>query len=243
MTHIYQISGMTCEACEATVKTALEEVPGVTSARPDRSKNEVEITMSTHIATGQLQAALKDSPKYKLKDVDQPVHAMPVEEEKTWFETYKPVLLLFLFITGVSLLAELRNPVFDWMHWMSLFMAGFFISFSFFKILNLQGFADSYATYDIIARRWRGYGYLYAFIELALGLAFLTGFSPVITNAVTFIVMSISLVGVLQSVLNKRKIKCACLGDVFNIPMSTVTILEDLLMILMSAIMLIVHFL
>jgi hypothetical protein len=51
--------------------------------------------------------------------------------------------------------------------------------------------------------------------------------------------MSISLVGVLQSVLNKRKIKCACLGDVFNLPMSTITIIEDALMIVMSLIMLI----
>jgi hypothetical protein len=50
--------------------------------------------------------------------------------------------------------------------------------------------------------------------------------------------MSISIVGVLQSVLNKKKIQCACLGAVFNLPMSTVTIIEDGLMILMSLIML-----
>jgi hypothetical protein len=51
--------------------------------------------------------------------------------------------------------------------------------------------------------------------------------------------MSISIIGVLQSVLNKQKIKCACLGDVFNLPMSTITIIEDALMIGMSLIMLI----
>jgi len=50
--------------------------------------------------------------------------------------------------------------------------------------------------------------------------------------------MSVSIVGVLQSVLNKRKIKCACLGDVFNLPMSTITIIEDALMIGMSGVML-----
>jgi hypothetical protein len=47
--------------------------------------------------------------------------------------------------------------------------------------------------------------------------------------------MSVSLVGVVQSVLNKQKIRCACLGTVFNLPMSTVTIIEDSLMIAMSA--------
>ena len=50
--------------------------------------------------------------------------------------------------------------------------------------------------------------------------------------------MTVSIIGVLQSVMNKRKIKCACLGDVFNLPMSTITIIEDALMIGMSVIML-----
>jgi len=47
--------------------------------------------------------------------------------------------------------------------------------------------------------------------------------------------MSLSIIGVLQSVLNKRRIQCACLGATFNLPMSTVTIIEDGLMIAMSA--------
>jgi len=51
--------------------------------------------------------------------------------------------------------------------------------------------------------------------------------------------MSLSIIGVLQSVINKKKIQCACLGAVFNLPMSTVTIIEDALMILMSGVMLI----
>jgi uncharacterized membrane protein YphA (DoxX/SURF4 family) len=121
---------------------------------------------------------------------------------------------------------------------MEHFMAGFFLVFSFFKMLNLQGFAETYSTYDIVAKKWNGWGYVYAFIELALGIAFLIGFNPLITNGVTFVVMSLSIIGVLQSVMNKRKIRCACLGAVFNLPMSTVTIIEDALMIAMSFIML-----
>jgi hypothetical protein len=72
-----------------------------------------------------------------------------------------------------------------------------------------------------------------------LGIAFLTGFNPLTTNSVTFLVMSISIIGVLQSVLNKKKIQCACLGAIFNLPMSTVTIIEDALMIIMSGLMII----
>ncbi len=88
--------------------------------------------------------------------------------------------------------------------------------------------------YDIVAKKWPAWGYVYAFTELALGIAFLTGYNPIITNTVTFLVMTISLVGVLQSLLNRRKINCACLGAVFNLPMSTITVLEDAFMIAMS---------
>ncbi len=123
------------------------------------------------------------------------------------------------------------------MEWMRHFMAGFFLVFSFFKLLNLRGFAESYAMYDVIAKKIPVWGYIYAFTELGLGIAFLINFNPMVTNAITFIVMSISIIGVLQSVLNKKKIQCACLGAVFNLPMSTVTILEDALMIAMSGLM------
>ena len=128
------------------------------------------------------------------------------------------------------------------MQWMQHFMAAFFLVFSFFKLLNLKGFAESYQMYDIVAKRFNGWAYIYPFIELALGLAFLLNFDVVLTNSVTFLVMGISIIGVLQSVLNKKQIQCACLGAVFNLPMSSITIIEDLLMIGMSAWMLLYHF-
>lgn len=118
-------------------------------------------------------------------------------------------------------------------------MAGFFLVFSFFKLLNLKGFAESYAMYDVLAKRIPSWGYVYAFVELGLGLAYLVNFNPYFTNVVTLAIMSLSIIGVLQSVINKKKIQCACLGAVFNLPMSTVTIIEDALMIVMSGVMLI----
>lgn len=123
------------------------------------------------------------------------------------------------------------------MKWMNHFMGGFFLAFSFFKFLDLKGFADSYKMYDIVAKRIPFWAYLYPFIELGLGLSFLSNIFPLLTNSITFIVMTISIIGVLQAVFNKKKIQCACLGAVFNLPMSTVTIIEDALMIVMSGIM------
>ncbi|HEX8515610.1 MAG TPA: MauE/DoxX family redox-associated membrane protein [Bacteroidia bacterium] len=243
MTHTYNVTGMTCTGCEAKVKHLISKVDGVQSVDIDLTTGDTKITMSKHIDTATLKTALKDHPKYQLTEKEAPKHKFePInfeEDQKSWLETYKPILLIFGYITGITLLAQLTNESFLWMEWMNHFMAGFFLVFSFFKILNLTGFAESYAMYDIVAKRWNGYGYLYAFIELALGIAYLTGFNPVVTNAVTLIVMSVSIVGVLQSVMDNKKIKCACLGAVFNLPMSTITIIEDALMIGMSALMLI----
>jgi copper chaperone CopZ len=235
MTHIYTVTGMTCNGCAAKVQKLLSSVAGIENININLEKNEAAVTMHHHIQTKELQNALKDYPKYQL--TEQPVHHTEIinEETKTWFETYKPILLIFAYITGISFLAELKGS-FNAMHWMNNFMGVFFLTFSFFKMLDLKGFAESYFSYDIIAKRWMGYGYLYAFIELALGISFITLFNPLLTNTITFVVMSVSIIGVLQSVLNKRKIKCACLGAVFNLPMSTVTIIEDALMIVMSLI-------
>jgi copper chaperone CopZ len=240
MTHTYKITGMTCEGCASTVKSALLKVPGITDVKIDLPAGASFVTMERHIPTTVLQDALKAYPKYQLSEKGHAMPVVPGEEHTSWIQTYKPILLIFAFITGITLLVEDFNGSFNWMKWMSHFMAGFFLTFSFFKLLNLPGFADSYSTYDIIAKRWRGWGFVYGFLELALGVAYLIQFNPLLTNAITFLVMGVSIIGVLESLFNKRKIKCACLGDVFNLPMSTITVMEDALMIAMSGSMIII---
>lgn len=242
MTHTYNVNGMTCGSCQSKVQGLLSKVEGVKKVAIDLARGEASISMDKHIATDVLKEALKEYPKYQLSNANHPHQApVPVLAEKettSWIETYKPILIIFAYIIGISLLIEYMHGEFILMRWMNHFMAGFFLVFSFFKLLNLKGFAESYSMYDIVAKQWSGWGYAYAFIELGLGLAFLTGFNSILTNAVTFVVMTVSIIGVLQSVMNKRKIKCACLGAVFNLPMSTITIIEDALMIGMSGVML-----
>lgn len=234
MTHTYQVKGMTCGSCEAKVKSALLSVDNVSSVEVSKDNNTAIITMDKHIALPELQSAL-DS-KYQISVTQ---HNERVEQTKSWFVTYKPVLLIFAYIFSVTAILELTGESIDILRGLRHFMAGFFLTFSFFKMLNLQGFKDSYLMYDIIARKFSAWGYIYAFTELLLGIAFLINFNPIITSSVTFVVMSVSIIGVLKTVLDNKRIKCACLGDVFNLPMSTVTIIEDGLMIVMSLGMLI----
>lgn len=233
MVHTYQISGMTCTNCEAKVKSALLQIDNVEAAEVSKSTGSATITMRKHVGLSELQKALGD--KYRISALQ---HNETVEQTKSLISVYKPVLLLFFYITAATVLIQLTGERFDYMQWMRHFMAGFFLTFSFFKMLNLKGFADSYVMYDVLAKRIPAWAYVYAFIELALGVAYLINFNPIITNSVTALVMTISIIGVLQTVLNKQKIQCACLGAVFNLPMSMITILEDSLMILMSIAML-----
>lgn len=237
MTHTYQLMGMTCGSCEAKVKSSLLMLPNVTAVEVSKDANTAKITMDKHIALSDFQNALGGATsKYQI--------ALPlsfgegVGGEVSWIETYKPILLIFFYITLISGLISFYTNNNGLMGFMQYFMAGFFLVFSFFKMLNLKGFAESYIMYDVVAKQIPVWAYLYAFIELGLGIAYVINFNPFITNIITLVVMSISIIGVLKSVLNKQKIQCACLGAVFNLPMSTVTIIEDALMIAMSAIML-----
>ena len=236
MTHTYQVTGMTCTSCEAKVKSALLMVENVTDVEVSKDENSSTITMDNHVAISDFQKALGGhESKYQISAIN---HNETAEQVKSWLETYKPILLIFAYISSITLLIQFKNEAFNWMEAMRYFMAGFFLIFSFFKMLNLKGFAESYVMYDVLAKRIPIWAYLYAFVELGLGIAYLINFNPIVTNVITFLVMSISLVGVLQSVLNKKKIQCACLGAVFDLPMSTVTIIEDALMIGMSLLML-----
>lgn len=239
MTHTYKITGMTCDGCEAKVKHRLLLVPGITTVYVSRETQIGTISMEHHIDLNTLQNALGNDGKYTISEnVPEMMSNMTESDSKSWIETYKPILLIFGYILAVVLLVQFQNEDFNLMQAMRHFMAGFFLVFSFFKLLNLKGFTESYAMYDVIAKQIPVWGYIYAFLELALGIAFLVDFNPFLTNLVTVIVMLASIIGVLQSVLNKRKIQCACLGAVFNLPMSTVTIIEDALMIIMSIAML-----
>lgn len=228
---------MTCSGCVTKVKSELLKLGDVTSADVQLAAPQATITMQAHIPLSVLQAAIDKAGNYKISETAGAMqHDEHKDEEKTLLQTYKPVLLIGLYIAGITLLFAFVNG-FNTSDWLNNFMAAFFITFSFFKMLDVKSFAESYSTYDVIAKRWLGWGYLYPFIELALGVAFLLRFQPLIINGATFVIMSVSIIGVLQSVFNKRKIKCACLGAVFNLPMSSVTIIEDATMIVMSAVM------
>lgn len=121
---------------------------------------------------------------------------------------------------------------------MTDFMAAFFIVFGLAKLLNWRGFAQAYQTYDSIAQKSIVYAMAYPFIELALGFAYLTRWNLTITNIITLVIMLVSSIGVWRAIAKQEDFTCACLGIVFKIPLTYVTLIEDLLMAGMALAML-----
>lgn len=236
MIHTYNINGMHCSSCVTKVKSELLKLGDITNAEVQLNAPQATITMQKHISVNTLQEAVRKAGNNYLITEDNT--AMPADNitKEMSPASYYPIFLIFLFIALPATIIEFNQPGVQWMHWTNNFMAGFFLVFSFFKLLNLRAFADGYSTYDIVAKHSRLYAYTYPFIELGLGLALLAGIAPLTVNIITLTVMSISTIGVAQSLMQKKQFQCACLGTVISLPLSKVTLVEDLLMVVMSAV-------
>ena len=156
--------------------------------------------------------------------------------------SYTPLLIIIGLILLTCLEIGFRSSDYSWMSIMSNFMAGFFIVFAGFKLLDLRGFADGYQTYDILAKRSRLYALAFPFIELSLGLGYISIPQNIVLNIAAFVILTFSAIGVIKSLLNKSEIKCSCLGTALNIPLGRVTVIENVSMALMALVMVVRSF-
>ncbi len=152
--------------------------------------------------------------------------------------TYKPLFIIVGLILLVSVFATAQEG--GAKEFMQNFMAGFFLVFSGLKLLDVAGFARGYAKYDLLAARMPLYGYVYPFIELSLGLLYLSYGAEFSLNIFTMILMIFSGIGVTIKVLKKEQFQCACLGTMIKVPLTRITIIEDFGMAAMAGLMLFV---
>lgn len=250
MTQRYDITGMHCQSCVSKLTAALERVAGVRSANVSLSPPLAVIETDTPVSSAALAHAAREAGNYTIAERSSStvpdastsvsgasVTAASADAPPPLTSLY-PLALIITFILGITALTTFARGPRDLHTFLNDFMAGFFLVFSFFKFLDLRGFANAYQSYDIIARRSRAWAFTYPFVELALGVAYLLHWQPVATNAVTLGLMLVGSVGVINAVRNKQRIRCACLGTALNLPMTTVTIIEDLGMAAMAALML-----
>lgn len=241
MKHTYKITGMTCGSCKASLEKSLGDLNDVTNVEVNLENQEATITMDGHVEITELQKAL--SSKYTItektqKNVFASVHtsSFEIEEEKSKLQQLKPLLLIIFYIATASVLLNYKNWI--WSEFMLDFMGLFYIVFSFFKMLDLKGFPESFRMYDPLAKRVPAYGWVYPFIETALGLLFLMRIEVKIALVLTLVVLGITTIGVTKTLLDKKSIRCACLGTALKLPMTEATFIENAIMIIMAILML-----
>jgi len=225
MQEIYSVKGMHCQSCVRKIEQGMASF--AKSVRVSLSEAQLYLT-DPLISFDELKTRLAGIGAYEL---------MPQKKTSTAFIGLQPYLPLLLIVSylAVASCASMSN-VSDWMRH---FMAGFFLVFSFFKLLNIRAFADGYSKYDLLAMRWQPYGYVYPFCELGLGLAYLFNWQMRGVLLATLVLTLFGACGVVQSMCRKEEIRCACLGNLLNVPLSTVTLIEDLGMAAMAVFMLI----
>ena len=160
-------------------------------------------------------------------------------------DKFAPLLGVFSFVASTTALITFLRADYALMSMGKTFMGMFFLTLGGFKVYNLEGFKEAFKMYDILAEKSDMYATAYPFIEVGLGvlyisLLFNSSFQlQVFTHSAAIFVMGIGGLGVLNALREGRDLKCACLGNVFNVPMTTVTFVEDFGMALMAAMMLI----
>jgi copper chaperone CopZ len=220
----FKVFGMTCTGCEAAVVAAALEIAGVSKAVANQKKDLLTIWAQTPVSTAALEAALPK--KYALMDE-------AVAQEPSKLKQLFPLFLIFGFIIDTTVLIH-------WSTWnmtamMYDFMGMFFMVFSFFKMLDIKGFQASFKMYDPLTAAWPAYGFIYPFIEFALGACYIRDFVPDWVLLFTIVILGITTVGVVKTLLKKRAIQCACLGSVLKLPMTEATFIENAIMIVMAA--------
>jgi hypothetical protein len=151
---------------------------------------------------------------------------------------YWPLFSLIILMLLAATALQYQEQTDDPMMFMHHFMGFFLVVYSMFKIFDLNGYADGFEMYDLLASRWRPYGYIYPFIELALGLAYLAFFVPVLTYVLTIIVFGFGAAGVFKGISKGLDMDCPCMGSVLSVPLSTVSLVENLGMTIMAIVML-----
>lgn len=239
MKHTYKVTGMTCNGCKASVENALNAVAEVESAMVNLENTEVTVKMPEHISIETLQKALSD--KYQISEKEEinifkSTSNLNTEEQKSDLKQLFPLFLIFGYIIIAAIL--LNNNLWDSNGFMLDFMGLFYVVFSFFKLLDLKGFPESFKMYDPLAKVVPAYGWVYPFIEVALGVMFLMRIQIPIALIITLGVLSITTIGVTKTLLDKKSIQCACLGTALKLPMTKATFIENSIMIVMAVILL-----
>lgn len=150
--------------------------------------------------------------------------------------SYRPVIALFAMAALMAMAASwsVTGSAF------TLRSAEWFVGFSMvvlalLKLQNVESFATMFLNYDLLAKRWVPYGYVYPFAEGLAGLLMVAGALPWLSIPVALFIGTVGAVSVFKAVyVDRRELKCACVGGSSNVPLGFVSLAENLMMISMA---------
>lgn len=150
--------------------------------------------------------------------------------------SYRPVIVLFGMTLSMALAASFAvygTPF-------SVASVQWFIAFSMsvlalLKLQNIETFATMFLNYDLLARRWVRYAYIYPFAEALAGILMVGDLLAWLSIPTALFIGTVGAVSVFKAVyIDKRELKCACVGGSGNVPLGFVSLTENLMMIAMA---------
>jgi len=163
----------------------------------------------------------------------------PVADPKA--TSYTPVVAVFAMTALIALAASYASfgtPL-------TMRAAEWFIGFSMcvlaiLKLQDVESFSSMFLGYDLLARRWVRYAYAYPFCEALAGVLMIAGALDWLSIPVALFIGTIGAFSVFKAVyIDKREIKCACVGGSANVPLGLVSLTENLMMVGMALWMLV----
>jgi len=204
---------------------AVEDHHLETRAQTDAFKTEHDVaTTPQTFIDGQRIGGYDDLREYLGKSRSQP------KEGET---SYQPVLAIF----GVAFMLALAISWYVFETVFTVQAAEWFVSLSMAllaiqKLQDLRSFSTMFLNYDLLARRWVRYGYIYPFGEALAGILMVAHVLPIISVPVALFIGTVGAVSVFKAVyVDKRELKCACVGGNSNVPLGFVSLTENLFMI------------
>ncbi|AXK71037.1 glutaredoxin [Lysobacter sp. TY2-98] len=150
--------------------------------------------------------------------------------------TYKPVLAVFamtaLMAVAVSQAAYEKPMTWQALQW---FVGLSMCVLALLKLQDVERFSSMFLGYDLLAKRWVPYAYIYPFAEAAAGVLMVAGVLHAVSIPVALLIGGIGAASVIKAVyIDKREIKCACVGGDSRVPLGAVSLAENLMMVGMA---------
>jgi glutaredoxin len=150
--------------------------------------------------------------------------------------TYRPVIVLFAMTALMALAAShaaFGTPFTiragEW------FIALSMCVLALLKLQNVESFSSMFLNYDLLARRWVPYSYIYPYAEGLAGVLMLSGALTWLSVPIALVIGGIGAASVIKAVyIDKREIKCACVGGDSNVPLGFVSLTENVMMVAMA---------